>query len=231
MVSNPISDHQWQAIDVMVVDDHQMIRILLARLLEENKQETGIQVVGTVASGEEALEKIHRLRPDVVLMDLNMPGIGGLEATVRIIKAQPGTKVVVFTVLEDGPYPYWLLSSGASGYLSKGCHVDEIVQAIKMAFVGERYISPTIASNLVENLMKPSETPSLLRHLSTRECQILTMLVKGENSKTISGHLNLSPKTVSTYKVRLREKLNCRTDAELFRMAAQLGLINSDISQ
>lgn len=224
MTIAPLWENEWQRIDVLLVDDHSMIRVMLQRLLEEHTKDTGIRVVGSAASGEEALQKLPQLRPDVVIMDINMPGMGGMEATRRALKALPGVKVIMLTVLEDGPYPHWLLDSGASGYLSKGCDIDEIVQAIHMAMQGERYLSPPIAARLALRRALPMQSSAMLCELSARERQVLVMLVEGHKASVISRRLNLSQKTVSTYKQRLLEKLDCRTEMDLFRLAVQTGL-------
>ena len=129
-------------IRVMIVDDHKLVRIGTRRLLEDV---SGIEVVGDVGSGEEAVDLVRRLQPDVVLMDVQMPGIGGLEATRRCLRAYPETKVLIVTIYEEEPYPSKLLSVGASGYLTKRADADEMVLAIKKVISGQRYVCSEIA--------------------------------------------------------------------------------------
>lgn len=211
-------------IRVLVVDDHELVRTGIRRLLEDRSEQAGIAVVGEAASGEEALEKVRDLHPDVVLLDLSMPGIGGLEALRRIRRHDPGVKVIILTVHSQGPLPRRLLEAGAMGYLTKGCHVDEILTAIQRVVQGERHISAEIAQQLALSML-PGGEASPLDRLSERELQILLMLTQGHKPQSISAKLCLSPKTVSTYKSRLQNKLNAHSDADLIRLAMQHGLL------
>ena len=129
-------------IRVLVVDDHDLVRTGITRMLADID---GLHVVGQAESGEESLKKARELKPDVVLMDIKMPGIGGLEATRKLIRSHPDLKVVAVTVCEEDPFPTRLLQAGAAGYLTKGAALEEMVQAIRMVFSGQRYISPQIA--------------------------------------------------------------------------------------
>ena len=133
-------------IRVLVVDDHDLVRTGITRMLADID---GLQVVGQAESGEESLLKARELKPDVVLMDVKMPGIGGLEATRKLLRSHPDIKVVAVTVCEEDPFPTRLLQAGAAGYLTKGAGLNEMVQAIRLVFAGQRYISPQIAQQLV----------------------------------------------------------------------------------
>ncbi|MCG5500554.1 response regulator [Ectothiorhodospira lacustris] len=214
-------------VDVMLVDDHLLVRRAIRGLLEAQTERTGIKVVGEAASGEEALEQLVRLRPDVVLMDLNMPGMGGLEATRKALALRPGLKVIALTVEEEGPYPRWMLDTGVAGYLSKGCQEDELLQAIRLAMRGDRHVTPRVARQLAET---GGGAVDPLARLSHRERQILVLMVEGHRPQEIANRLGLNVKTVSTYKARLREKLGCASDMELFRMAIDRGIISPSSS-
>lgn len=215
-------------VDVLLVDDHELVRIGIRGLLESRAAQTGIHVVGEAGSGEEALTKLPRLRPDVVLLDLNMPGMGGLETTRQVLAQYPGTKVIVLTVQDEGPFPRWLMDSGASGYLTKGCQVDELIEAIRLAMRGDRHMSPKIAHHLSGG--EGAEEADALARLSPRERQILVLLVKGCKQQKIASELGVNVKTVSTYKARLRDKLECSSDIELLRLAMDHGITAPDSS-
>ncbi|WP_018952404.1 response regulator [Thioalkalivibrio sulfidiphilus] len=213
-------------IDVLLVDDHELVRMGIRGLLDERAAVTGIQVVGEASSGEEALLEAKRLKPDVVLMDINMPGIGGLVATRRIVEAQPSVKVLVLTAMDEGPVPRWVLEAGASGYLTKGCRIEEMIAAIQGAMQGERHISPAVAQRLaLGGIDRDQANP--FDELSGRERQILLMILQGQTPQAIATALNISPKTVSTYKCRVMGKLGISNDLQLVTLAAQHGLIAS----
>jgi len=214
-------------IRVLLVDDHGLVRTGIRRLLEDHGRERGIEVVAEAASGEEALELSRQEPPDVVLMDVNMPGIGGLEATRRLLQHEPSIKVIALTVHARGPVPKRLLEVGATGYLTKGCSVDEMITAIVRVARGERYLCAEIAEQLALSLI-PSHGESPLDTLSYRELQILLLITEGHKGQAISQQLHLSPKTVSTYKRRLLEKLGVQSDAELMRLAMKQGLVEDE---
>jgi two-component system invasion response regulator UvrY len=202
-------------IRIIVVDDHQLVRVGTCRLLEDLP---GIEIVGEAASGEEAVDLVARLKPDVVLMDVQMPGIGGLEATRRCLRAYPEVKILVVTIYEEEPYPSKLLKVGASGYLTKRSSVDEMYLAIKKVVAGQRYISAEIAQHLA---LRPfsADQESPFEALSSREMQITLMVIMGHKVLDISQKLSLSPKTVNSYRYRIFEKLSVNGDVELTRLA------------
>ena len=210
-------------IRVMLVDDHDLIRYGLRRLLED---QNGIEVVEEADSGEKALEKVREAKPDVVLMDINMPGIGGYEATSRMSKSHPESKVVVLTAQTEGPLPKRILEAGAVGYLTKGCPVEEMVEAIQKVHSGQRYIAPTIAQQLALSMLPGEE--SVIDVLSQRELQVLIMISRGMRTNTISEKLNLSPKTVSTYRKRLHDKLDVSNDVEMMHLAIKHGILEEE---
>jgi two-component system invasion response regulator UvrY len=213
-------------IKLLLVDDHDLVRTGIRRLIEDHAEREGIVVVGEAASGEEAVRMVGELAPNVVLMDVNMPGIGGMEATRRMLRVAPDLKVIIVTVHDQGPFPKKLLEAGALGYLSKGCEVDEIIAAIRTVMRGKRYLSAEVAQRLALDML-PGGGGSGLDALSPREMQILYMLAQGQKVQGISETLHLSPKTVSTYKSRMQEKLNVKSDAELIRLAMEYGLLDS----
>ncbi|AIB36037.1 MULTISPECIES: response regulator transcription factor GacA [Pseudomonas] len=210
-------------IRVLVVDDHDLVRTGITRMLADID---GLQVVGQAESGEESLIKARELKPDVVLMDVKMPGIGGLGATTKLLRSHPDIKVVVVTVCEEDPFPTRLLQAGAAGYLTKGAGLAEMVQAIRLVFAGQRYISPQIAQQLAIKSFQPvSDSPFDV--LSEREIQIALMIVGCQKVQTISDKLCLSPKTVNTYRYRIFEKLAISSDVELTLLAVRHGMVDA----
>ncbi|MBC3301525.1 UvrY/SirA/GacA family response regulator transcription factor [Pseudomonas sp. SWRI18] len=207
----------------LVVDDHDLVRTGITRMLADID---GLQVVGQAESGEESLIKARELKPDVVLMDVKMPGIGGLGATTKLLRSHPDIKVVVVTVCEEDPFPTRLLQAGAAGYLTKGAGLAEMVQAIRLVFAGQRYISPQIAQQLAIKSFQPvSDSP--FDALSEREIQIALMIVGCQKVQTISDKLCLSPKTVNTYRYRIFEKLAISSDVELTLLAVRHGMVDA----
>jgi len=211
-------------INVLIVDDHDLVRYGIVSLL---KAQDGINVLAEASTGEEALDKCreHHAALDVILMDINMPGIGGMETTSRINKQWPALGIIIITVHGDGPLPRKLLQAGARGYLTKGDGVTEIVQAIRDVSAGGRYIAKDIAQNLALSML-PGDDGNLLDRLSKRELQVLMMISQGQKTQEISETLNISPKTVSTYRVRLHEKLEVDTDVEMLHLAIKHGILD-----
>jgi len=166
------------------------------------------------------------MKPDVVLMDVQIPGIGVLEATRRISQCCPDTRIVVVTMRVDDPFPAQLLDAGASGYLTKHCGVEEIADAIRGVFSGERYISADIARQMALSMLPGSERSPFDR-LSQREMQVMLMVTRGESVHDICERLCLSPKTVSTYRYRLYDKLGVENDVELTHLAIRHGIVGS----
>lgn len=210
-------------IRVAIVDDHDLVRTGIRRILDG---EGGIEVAGEAASGEEALQLVRKEPLDVVLMDVNMPGMGGLEATRRILACSPNTRIIILTVHAKAPFPTQLLNAGASGYLTKGCASDELVRAIRKVHEGTRYISADIAQQLALSML-PGGDRSPLDELSSREIEVMMMLVQGEEVQTISETLYISHKTVRTYKSRLYEKLGVKNAVDLTHMAMRHGILEA----
>ncbi|CDF84632.1 UvrY/SirA/GacA family response regulator transcription factor [Pseudomonas sp. QL9] len=211
-------------IKVLVVDDHDLVRTGISRMLADID---GLQVVGQADSGENALKLARELKPDVVLMDVKMPGIGGLEATRKLLRSQPDVRVLAVTVCEDDPFPTRLMQAGASGYLTKGAALEEMVQAIRQVFAGHRYISPQIAQTLALKSFEPEKNGSPFDALSEREIQIALMIANCHKVQSISDKLCLSPKTVNTYRYRIFEKLSITSDVELALLAVRHGMVDA----
>lgn len=208
-------------IKVMLVDDHELVRTGIGKLLNEAK---GLKVVAEAASGEDALMLAKQTRPDVVLMDVSMPGIGGIEATRKLQRAQPRLKIIVLSMHHDDPFPSRMLQVGARGYLTKGCSLDEMVTAITEVVGGGRYIGSDVAKSLALSGM-PGRERSPFDSLSHREMQVMLMLMEGHGVARISETLCLSPKTISTYRHRVFDKLGIENDVELAHMAIRHGVL------
>jgi two-component system invasion response regulator UvrY len=206
---------------VLIVDDEALVRRGIARLLEDHGD---VEVVAEAASGELAVELTAKHKPDVVLMDIHMPGIGGLEATRRLLKTSPATRVIVVSVSSNDPFPSRMLEVGAMGYLTKGCAPEEMYKAIDKVMLNEKYIGSDIAQTVVLSHMSGSPaTP--FEQLSQRELQVMMMVAQGKKIREISDRLCLSPKTVSTYRYRLFDKLGVQSDVELTHLVMRHGFL------
>ena len=212
-------------ISVFLVDDHELVRTGIRRILEDVR---GLKVVGEAVSGEQAVQWFRENQADVILMDMNMPGIGGLEATKKILRFNPDTKIIVLTVQTETPFPLKVMQAGAAGYLTKCSAPDEMIQAIRSVNSGQRYISPAIAQQIALSQVCPAPTDNPFKALSDREMQITMMITKGNKVQDIAESLNLSPKTVNSYRYRLFEKLNINGDVELTRMAIRYGVLDAE---
>ncbi|TWI50455.1 LuxR family two component transcriptional regulator [Pseudomonas duriflava] len=211
-------------IKVLVVDDHDLVRAGIIRMLADVQ---GIQVVGQADSGENGIKLVRELKPDVVLMDVKMPGIGGLEATRKLLRSYPDIKIIAVTACEEDPFPTRLLQAGAAGYLTKGAGIDEMITAIRQAFSGQRYISAQIAQQLALKSFQPHNSGSPFDLLSEREIQIALMIANCHKVQFISDKLCLSPKTVNTYRYRIYEKLSISSDVELALLAVRHGMVDA----
>jgi two-component system, NarL family, invasion response regulator UvrY len=211
-------------INVLIVDDHDLVRTGIRKILSEV---SGIKVVGEACTGEESVKLARQHNPHVVLMDVKMPGIGGFEATRKLLRMDPDLKVLVLTTVNNDLYPARLLQIGAAGYITKGSSMDEMVQAIRVVNSGQRYISPEIASQLAFRHVNDKED-SPFDTLSERELQVMLMITKGIKVQDIAEKLCLSPKTVNSYRYRIFEKLGVKNDVELTLLAIRYGLIESE---
>ncbi|MCV9880600.1 UvrY/SirA/GacA family response regulator transcription factor [Brenneria izbisi] len=211
-------------ISVFLVDDHELVRAGIRRIIDDIK---GLKVIGEASCGEDAVKWCRSNVVDVVLMDINMPGIGGLEATRKILRFSPEIKVIMLTIHTENPLPAKVMQAGAAGYVSKAAAPREVICAIRAVHAGKRYIASDIAQQMALSQLEPqTETP--LACLSERELQIMLMITKGQKVTEISDQLNLSPKTVNSYRYRMFSKLNISGDVELTHLAIRYGLFNAE---
>ena len=209
-------------IRILLVDDHALFRSGMKGILDEQDD---MAVVAEAENGEDAVEFVRGAPPDVVLMDVNMPGIGGIEATRRILRVDSQARVIALTALDDQPFPTQLLDAGAVGYLTKGSPADEVSAAIRQVMRGEHYICNEVAQRLSLSALVNKGKSTPLARLSPREMQVMLMITRGSTTQQISDALFLSPKTISTYRTRLFEKLEIHNDVELTHFALRHGLI------
>jgi two-component system, NarL family, invasion response regulator UvrY len=210
-------------IRVLIVDDHRLVRVGLTRMLAEVR---GIAVVGEADSGERALLIARDLKPNVVLMDLRMPGIGGLEATRRLQRLDAGIRVLIVTACDGDPYPSQAMKAGAAGYITKGANAEDLEFAIRRVFLGHRHVSDDVAQQLaLRSFETGPECP--FDQLSNREMQITLMVISCRKVQQISRDLHLSPKTVNSYRYRIFEKLSVASDVELALLAVRHGVIEN----
>ena len=213
-------------IRIAIVDDHRLFRICLRRMLEDIK---GLQIVAEAESGEKAVEVARNLQPNVMLMDLSMPGIGGLEATKRICRMDANVRVLVLSAYTEEPFPTQALSAGAHGYITKGVSGQEVYKAIRKIMMGGRYMSADVAQQLALRVFE-NTTSCPFENLSGREMQITLMVVNCHKVLQISNDLHLSPKTVNSYRYRIFEKLNVKSDVELTLLAVRHGMIDPQVN-
>lgn len=214
-----------QKIKVLVVDDHTIVRDGICALLA---LAADIEVVGEAANGMEALEKVRQLTPDVVLMDIAMPIMGGLEATRRIHKESPGAKVLVLTQYDDKEYVFPVIEAGARGFISKTAASSELTSGIRSIHRGDSFLSPSIAKVLVEGYQQEATVRAncdLYQQLTNREREIIKLLAEGYTTQNIANMLVLSPKTVEGHKTNLMAKLGIHNRTDLVKYALRKGII------
>jgi two-component system invasion response regulator UvrY len=204
---------------ILVVDDHDMVRMGIVRMLADVN---GFQVVGEAKNGEDAVIQARAFAPDVVLMDVKMPGIGGLEATKRVLAANPCIKVIAVTVCDDDVHPARLMQAGAVGYVTKDAPFMEIVNAIDKVMQGELYMSTHIAQQLALRKFNGGiNEQSPFSRLSQRELQTAMFIANGQKAADIAMLFNVSAKTVNSYRYRIFEKLQINSDVELTLLAVK----------
>ncbi len=207
-------------IRILVVDDHAVLREGICALLVQHED---LSVVGEACNGEQALEQVDALKPDVILMDITMPGMDGLEATREIKARRPETRILVLTQHENKEYVLPLLQAGAAGYILKKAGGAELVNAIRAVFSEGAFLHPSAARAVVNQVSHPQDTRR--PHLTEREKQVLTMIAEGLTSREIANRLCLSEKTVVVHRNNIMEKLNLHNSVELARYAIREGLI------
>lgn len=211
-------------IRLLLVDDHQIVRAGLRMLFMAEKD---MEIVGEVDSAEEALQAVRELEPDVVLMDVAMPGMSGIEATRRIKEANPDAVVLALTMHEDEQYFFEMLNAGASGYIPKRAAPDDLVSAIRVVSQGNVFLYPTLAKLLVKDFLQRSESgpDRKVDELTPREREVLTYIAEGYTNREIAEALVISPKTVDRHRENIMRKLNLHSRVELVKYAIEKGLI------
>jgi len=210
-------------IRLLVVDDHELVRIGLRHIFSDYP---AIHIAGEAADGETAIRLNRELNPDVVLLDISLPGLSGFEVTSRLKQASPDLGIIILTIHEQAPYPGQLLEAGASAYLTKGCPATELVQAINTVARGGRHIGSRVAQLMALNML-PGGKESPFDELSAREMEVMLMLADGRKIADIAAVMHLSPKTIATYKYRIFEKLNASSDVDMTRMALRYGVVST----
>lgn len=216
-------------IRLLLADDHAVLRAGLKTLFSAQPD---IEVVAEASDGDDAVLQSRKTNPDIVLMDITMPGLSGLAATEKIKCQNPETKVLILTMHEDESYLHQAFRAGADGYVPKKAADTEVIAAIRATFRGEHFIHPSMTSSLV-NSLRQKEIPDTTTYqhdgLSEREREVLRLLALGHTNQQIADMLYLSVKTVETYKSRLKDKLGCEGRAELVRYAIRMGLIDTEV--
>jgi two-component system response regulator NreC len=213
-----------KTIRVLLVDDHTLVREGIRSLMQNYDD---IDVVGEAGDGKEAIEKVSELDPDVVVMDLTMPVMGGIEATRRIIKQKPAARILVLSRHEDVNYARSLLEAGASGYVSKKAVSNELAGAIRTVYAGEVYLQPSMARTITEDyvqLLKVEHVDDPFESLTEREKEILGLLAEGYSNRQIADQLYLAPKTVINHRKNIMVKLGISSPVRLIKYALEKGL-------
>jgi two-component system invasion response regulator UvrY len=211
-------------INILLVDDHELVRKGVSKILNEVK---GFKVINECETGEDAIKFCRQTEPDIILMDMDMPGMGGLEATKKVLRLAPDIKVIMLTAHTEDPFPTKVMQIGASGYLTKGAGPQEMINAIRAVHSGQRYLPAKIAQQMALNQFKSAEE-NPFSELSDRELQIMLMITRGNKVPDISESLNLSTKTINSYRYRMFEKLAVGNDVELTHLAIRHGMINTE---
>lgn len=218
-------------IRLMIADDHMIVRQGMRKLLEAYPE---LEILGEAQNGDETIELAKKLLPDIIIMDISMPVINGLEATRQIKKRLPQTKILILTMHAEKEYIFKILQSGASGYLLKGSPIEELVAAVYAVDRGESYLSPPVSKSIIEDYIgggpkRPATTRS--QPLTAREREVLQLIAEGYTSKRIAIRLSLSSKTVETHRSHIMQKLNIHNAAGLIRYAIQKGWVDVAYSQ
>ena len=214
-------------IRVLLAEDHTIVRQGLRSLLESA---AGIEVIGEAEDGREAIQKVGQLRPDVVVMDITMPALNGLQATRQIKRQFPEVKVLILTMHANEEYIFQILRVGASGYVVKQAAVTELVSAIQAVYRGDSFLSPSISGKVIEEYIRRAEAvvKSSYDRLTDREREVLQLIVEGHSTTEIAELLHITAGTVRTHKAQLMDKLDIHSTAELTRYAIRKGVITSD---
>jgi len=214
-------------IRTVLIDDHELVRTGFRMILAAQPD---ITVVGEASDGENGLALIRRERPDVALVDVHMPGLSGVELTERVQRAKLPTRIIILSMVSDSPFPRRLLEAGAGGYLTKGCAAEELLRAIRQVATGRRYLAQHVAEQLALNALDGHGSGSPFETLTARELEVAMMLAQGREMRDIAQVMNLSAKTVATYKYRLFDKLHIDNTVALAHLAGQHGLIDRPLT-
>jgi two-component system invasion response regulator UvrY len=209
-------------IKIIIVDDHSVVRKGLKQIIEETPD---LFVSDEASSGNELLEKVRQNKYDVVLLDISMPGKDGLDTLKDLKIEKPELPVLMFTVYPEEQYALRVLKAGAAGYINKECEPEELIEAIRKVSMGRKYISPDLAEILASNLDSGNQA-MLHENLSDREFQVMCLIASGKTVKDIAKQLNLSINTISTYRIRILEKMSMKSNAELTHYAIKNGLVD-----
>jgi two-component system invasion response regulator UvrY len=208
-------------INVMLVDDHAVVRMGFKMLLETSDD---IKVITEAENGEEAIKAYMEHKPDVIVMDITMPGMGGMEAIERILNKEPSAKILVLSAHEDSVHPKRVLNAGAMGYVTKRSAAEELIKAIHAVAAGKKYIEASVAQQMAIQQLSGEENP--VDVLSEREFEVFMSLAKGKTTNEIAETLFLSPRTVGTHLYNIKQKLNASNSAEIALIAMRSGLID-----
>jgi DNA-binding NarL/FixJ family response regulator len=210
-------------IRIVLVDDHSLVRAGIRALLQQIE---GVTVIAEAGTGEEALQAVAAHSPDIVLMDITMPGLSGLEATARIARQYPRVRVVILSMHTEQEYIIQAIRAGAAGYLLKGANVPELEMALRAVTNGETYLSPAASKHVMAEVAENNNGPaSSFEQLSPRQRQVLELIAEGYSRKQIARQLNVSVKTVDTHRAQLMENLDIQDVAGLVRYAIRVGLV------
>lgn len=210
---------------VLLADDHKILRQGLRTLLEQEKD---IQVVGEADNGRLSVELTGELAPDVVIMDVAMPDLNGIDATRRITEADPRTRVLALSMHSDGRYVRGMLQAGARGYILKDCAAEELTHAIRTVMAGQVYVSPGVTGTIVNDYVRQLTAADQPATLTRREREVLQLLAEGGSTANIAAGLHLSVKTIETHRKRIMDKLGLRSIAELTKYAIREGITTVD---
>ncbi|MBL6685738.1 MAG: response regulator transcription factor [Methylophilaceae bacterium] len=208
------------SIKVLLVDDHSVVRMGFKMLIEA---ESDMEVISEAESGEEGIKVFKELKPDVVVMDITMPGIGGLESIERILAFDKNSKILVLSAHEDSVHPKRVLNAGALGYLTKRSAAEELIKAIRSINAGKKYLEATIAQQMAITQLSGENNP--VEVLSDREFEVFMALAKGKSTNEIAETMHLSPRTVGTHLYNIKQKLNANNSAEIALIAIRCGLL------
>ena len=211
------------SIKIMVVDEHKILREGLSTLIAKQPE---MEIIGEATDGREALQLLEKNTPDLILMDVTMPNLNGIEATRKIKAKKPGIEIIALSLHSDRRYVLGMIDAGASGYLLKECAFEELVRAINTVMSKKKYLSPGISDILIDEYVKKTTTdkPTIYSKLTPREREILQLIAEGKNTKEIARYLFISVKTVETHRRHIKKKLKVESVAELTKIAIREGL-------